>query len=267
MILENETYRCWALMFFFCLAGVLEGYVWGQTKPRAAMKREKADVADTVTVRQNLLVGTDSVAGLADSIALENERQIASLSELKKVSLPEETDSLSTKKMKVKTFVPNPTKATWLAIVLPGAGQIYNHKYWKLPIFYGGFAGCAYALTWNGNMYTDYQNAYRDAVKGNWKSPNITDLLPQNYLDRVPPSQVTEILRKRKDTYRRFRDLSIFAFAAVYLLSIVDAYVDAELSNFDLSPDLSVHLGPSTIDTSHALGKSKNIGLQCSLRF
>ena len=57
--------------------------------------------------------------------------------------------------------------ATWLALVIPGGGQIYNRKYWKLPIFYGGFAGCAYALTWNGKMYKDYSTAYKDAMNGN----------------------------------------------------------------------------------------------------
>ena len=57
------------------------------------------------------------------------------------------------------TWRPNPKRAMWLAIVLPGAGQIYNRKYWKLPIVYGGFVGCAYALRWNNQMYRDYSQA------------------------------------------------------------------------------------------------------------
>lgn len=76
---------------------------------------------------------------------------------------PVPTDSLQ-KAIDPKRWVPNPTKATWLALVIPGGGQIYNRKYWKLPIFYGGFAGCAYALTWNSKMYKDYSAAYKDAV-------------------------------------------------------------------------------------------------------
>ena len=67
-----------------------------------------------------------------------------------------------------KQWVPNPTKATWMALVFPGGGQIYNKKYWKLPIIYAGFAGCAYALTWNNRMYKDYSSAYKDAVNNNW---------------------------------------------------------------------------------------------------
>lgn len=88
-------------------------------------------------------------------------------------------DSLN-KELNKKVFIPNPTKATWLALVIPGGGQIYNRKYWKLPIIYGGFAGCAYALTWNGKMYKDYMQAYKDASKGNWDASSITDLLPRD---------------------------------------------------------------------------------------
>lgn len=62
------------------------------------------------------------------------------------------------------TWKPNVKKAMWMAIVIPGGGQIYNRKYWKLPIVYGGFVGCAYALRWNGQMYSDYDRAYRDMI-------------------------------------------------------------------------------------------------------
>ena len=154
-----------------------------------------------------------------------------------------------------------------MALVIPGGGQIYNRKYWKLPIFYGGFAGCAYALTWNSKMYKDYSNAYKDAVRGNWQSSSIQDLLPPGYTDRVSTTQLTETLRKRKDTYRRYRDLSIFAFIGVYLLSVVDAYVDAELSNFDISPDLSMRVEPAVLNNSPTHSSSKSVGVQCSFRF
>ena len=152
-----------------------------------------------------------------------------------------------------------------VADVIPGGGQIYNRKYWKLPIFYGGFAGCAYALTWNSKMYKDYSAAYKDAVNGNFNSSTITDLLPPNY--NYTESQLTETLRKRKDTFRRYRDLSIFAFIGVYLLSVVDAYVDAELSNFDITPDLSMKVEPAIINSQMTGSSNKNVGVQCSFRF
>ena len=151
--------------------------------------------------------------------------------------------------------------------MIPGGGQIYNRKYWKLPIFYGGFAGCAYALTWNGKMYKDYSQAYKDAVNEKWDSSSITDLLPPGYVDKVSKTQLTETLRKRKDTYRRYRDLSIFAFIGVYLLSVVDAYVDAELSNFDITPDLSMRVEPAVINNQMTGSSNKSVGVQCSFRF
>lgn len=209
---------------------------------------------------------TDSL-NTADSIAAENKRKLLDLTADPSLKVaPTPTDSIQHAVNK-QIWVPNPTKATWLALVIPGGGQIYNRKYWKLPIFYGGFAGCAYALTWNSKMYKDYSNAYKDAVKGNWQSSSIQDLLPPGYTDRVSTTQLTETLRKRKDTYRRYRDLSIFAFIGVYLLSVVDAYVDAELSNFDISPDLSMRVEPAVLNnqTSHSSGKS--VGVQCSFRF
>ena len=165
------------------------------------------------------------------------------------------------------TWKPDPTKATWLALIIPGGGQIYNKKYWKLPIIYGGFAGCAYALTWNGNMYRDYSNAYKDAVNNRWDATSITDLIPAGYLNRVSKTQLTEMIRKRKDTYRRYRDLSIFAFIGVYLISVVDAYVDAELSNFDIGPDLSMRIEPAVINTSAPSLSKRNVGVQCSFCF
>ncbi len=200
---------------------------------------------------------------VADSIAAANGEKLLELASPEE--LAELPDSLQVT-VPQDVWIPNPTKATWLALVIPGGGQIYNRKYWKLPIFYGGFAGCAYALTWNGNMYKDYANAYKDAVNGNWNSSSITDLLPANYT--YSQTQLTETLRKRKDRFRRYRDLSIFAFIGVYLLSVVDAYVDAELSNFDITPDLSVSIEPTVIDAQKMTGASKNnMGLQCSFHF
>lgn len=273
------------LCCFLQLAG---SAVFAQDNPRAANKRSNIQPADTSTVSRQTIKGqqtdtlsqpalekhvfqkfttpNDSIA-IADSIAADNKRKMLELTAdptLKRASVAADT---LTPIIPKKIWVPNPTKATWLALVIPGGGQIYNRKYWKLPIFYGGFAGCAYALTWNSKMYKDYSNAYKDAVHGNWQSSSIQDLLPPGYTDRVSTTQLTETLRKRKDTYRRYRDLSIFAFIGVYLLSVVDAYVDAELSNFDISPDLSMSVEPAVLNNSSAHSSGKSVGVQCSFRF
>ncbi|WP_294589545.1 DUF5683 domain-containing protein [uncultured Bacteroides sp.] len=267
------------LLCFLQTAGIA---MYGQDRPRAAAKRTQRQQTDSLgTVLRPLRplvdslsteinniasLNSDSIA-IADSIAAENKKKLLELTanpSLKEQPVPK--DSLE-KAVSPKLWVPNPVKATWLALVIPGGGQIYNRKYWKLPIFYGGFAGCAYALTWNGKMYKDYSQAYKDAVNGNWNSSSITDLLPPGYINNVSTSQLTETLRKRKDTYRRYRDLSIFAFIGVYLLSVVDAYVDAELSNFDISPDLSMKVEPAVINTQMTGSSNRSVGVQCSFRF
>ena len=227
---------------------------------------------DSLRLPLNTATPTDSIA-TADSIAADNKRKMLEMTSAPAVE--EQTvpaDSLQ-KAVDTKRWIPDPAKATWMALVIPGGGQIYNRKFWKLPIFYGGFAGCAYALTWNNKMYNDYSDAYRAAVNEEWNSSSITDLLPPGYVGNISHSQLTETLRKRKDTYRRYRDMSIFAFIGVYLLSVVDAYVDAELSNFDITPDLSMKVEPAVIDNNSTgsqyspVTRSKSVGLQCSFRF
>ena len=270
-----------SIALLLCLMQTAGIAMYGQSRPRAAAKRIHRLQADSLAaVRQaarmqadslnrtmeevpplQAVAPTDSIA-TADSIAAENKKKLLEMTSapvLKESEVP--ADSLK-KEIDQKIWIPNPTKATWLALVIPGGGQIYNRKYWKLPIFYGGFAGCAYALTWKSK---DYSTAYKDAMNGNMQSSSITDLLPPGY--KISETQLKELLRKRKDTYRRYRDLSIFAFIGVYLLSVIDAYVDAELSNFDITPDLSMKVEPAVIDNRINNSSNRSVGLQCSFRF
>ena len=273
-----------SIALLLCLMQTAGIAMYGQSRPRAAAKRIHRLQADSLAaVRQAARIQADSLnrtmeevpplqavapadsIATADSIAAENKKKLLEMTSapvLKESEVP--ADSLK-KEIDQKIWVPNPTKATWLALVIPGGGQIYNRKYWKLPIFYGGFAGCAYALTWNSKMYKDYSTAYKDAMNGNMQSSSITDLLPPGY--KISETQLKELLRKRKDTYRRYRDLSIFAFIGVYLLSVIDAYVDAELSNFDITPDLSMKVEPAVIDNRINSSSNRSVGLQCSFRF
>lgn len=277
----TKTYQ-WCIALLLCFVQTAGIAMYGQNRPRAAAKRQQLEHADSLkrlpqVALDSLNAQTESALqrvsaadslALADSIAAENKKHLLEMtsSTTPQVS-PTPTDSINGALNK-KVFIPNPTKATWLALVIPGGGQIYNRKFWKLPIIYGGFAGCAYALTWNNKMYKDYMQAYKDAALDNWDANSIHDLLPPGYLDRTPKTQITETLRKRKDTYRRYRDLSIFAFIGVYLISVIDAYVDAELSNFDITPDLSMRVEPAVINSQYSIGSSnKSVGVQCSFRF
>ena len=205
---------------------------------------------------------------LADSLDRRNQEELDMLeAPVDTAILAVKTDSMQRELPKPKKrFIPDSNRSVWLAMVFPGAGQIYNRKYWKLPIVYGGFVGCAYALSWNNKMYKDYSQAYLDIMDDDPNTDSFKDFLPLNSSIAGQEERFKEIFRKRKDTYRRQRDLSIFCFIGVYLLSIIDAYVDAELSDFDITKDLSLKVEPALFNDV----KSKNInsvGLQCSLKF
>ena len=170
---------------------------------------------------------------------------------------------------KDQAFKPDPIRATWLALVFPGGGQIYNRKYWKLPIVYGGFLGCTYALTWNNMMLHDYQQAYLDIMDSDPATKSYEKMLPMGYDISGKEERFKTIFKNKKNHFRKYRDMSIFAFVGVYLISVIDAYVDAELSSFDISQDLSLHLEPATIRQGwrHGGEEHSSIGLQCSLTF
>ncbi len=165
-------------------------------------------------------------------------------------------------------FVPDPKRALWLSLVIPGAGQIYNKKYWKLPIIYGGFIGCTYALLWNQQMYKDYSQAYIDIMDDDPNTASYLKMLPLGYDITGKEEQFKNIFKHKKDFYRRYRDLSIFAFIGVYLISVIDAYVDAQLSTFDISKDLSMKVGPAVFQQDRHLGNNMQaVGVQCSFSF
>ncbi len=166
-------------------------------------------------------------------------------------------------------FKPDPKRALWLSLVLPGAGQIYNRKFWKLPFIYGGFLGCAYALMWNQQMYRDYSQAYLDIMDDDPNTASYLDMLPPRYDISGREEQFKSLFKRKKDYYRRYRDLSAFCFVGVYLLSVIDAYVDAQLSEFDITPDLSMSVQPAVIGNPQTLGgrSSSAYGIGCSLHF
>lgn len=179
---------------------------------------------------------------------------------------------LPPKKMKRDwaTWAPNPKRAMWLAIVLPGAGQIYNRKYWKLPIVYGGFLGCIYAWRWNNQMYRDYSQAYMDIMDDDPNTASYNQFLHLGMqITDENKSRYQNLFKRRKDYYRKYRDLSIFCMIGVYALSVIDAYVDASLSQFDISKDLSLRIEPSVMNNRSSANpvKASSLGLQCSLNF
>jgi len=128
----------------------------------------------------------------------------------------------------------SPRKASILSAVAPGAGQIYNRKYWKAPIVWAGLGTAVYFINDNTREYKRYRTAYLALVDGD---PDTVD----EFEGQFSPEQVLNVT----DTYRRWRDLSYIAFGLVYMLNVVDASVDAHFVRFDVGRDLTMGVGPS----------------------
>ena len=131
---------------------------------------------------------------------------------------------------------------------------------------------CFYALNWNNTMYRDYSQAYIDIMDSDENTKSFMNFLPAGYNVEQNMSRLQDLFKRKKNFYRRYRDMSLFCMIGVYLISIVDAYVDAEMSSFDISKDLSIKLSPAVINdrlnarTMPSLNGS-SYGINCSLNF
>lgn len=147
----------------------------------------------------------------------------------------------------------SPKKATIYSALLPGLGQIYNKKYWKVPLIYAGFGTIGYFINWNNDNYQLFKVGYRHLTDDN---PETQDYLKieavrrNNYnLDnQTEYNNLKTALSKQQDYYRRNRDLLIISFVAFYGLNIIDASVDAHLFDFDISDDLTMKWEPSMVN-------------------
>ena len=256
-------------------------YLFFFTVVASAQQAEEDTIQATRTTEEEILV--------ADSVVAEDEYELMDLD----YPYAELIDTIN-REMHILTadsvivpqeqtinpqrWIPDPKKAMWLAIVFPGGGQIYNRKYWKLPLIYGGFIGCIYALSWNGSMYRDYSQAYMDIMDNDPNTKSYENFLPATYDVQGRLEYLQNLFKRKKNYFRRYRDLSLFCMIGVYLLSIVDAYVDAELSSFDITKDLTMKIRPSIFNgnngrTNLAGGMNRSdmngssYGFQCSLNF
>ena len=160
----------------------------------------------------------------------------------------------------------SPRKATIYSAVLPGLGQIYNKKYWKVPIVYIGFAALIYSLDWNNDYYVKYKKAYSDITDNDPTTNSFRDLDIEGNWDFANPSQLqqfSERLDNAMTAARRNRDLCIIGTAALYALNIIDASVDAHFFNFNLSDDLTVNWVPQPVMCMN----QTLVGINCRIRF
>ena len=238
-----------------CISVLLVGISLTAKAQKVTAADKSTAMADTAVVAPVVVAPVDTTLSGNDSLKLSTMLKV----------------STSKPKRDWTTWRPDVKRAMWLAIVLPGAGQIYNRKYWKLPIIYGGFVGCAYAITWNNQMYHDYSQAYLDIMDDDPTTDSYNQFLHLGAtIDASNMDRYKEIFRKRKDRYRRWRDMGVFVMIGVYAFSIIDAYVDASLSEFDISDDLTLRVEPAFMNSdplNRNPFRSGSLGLQCSLTF
>lgn len=160
-----------------------------------------------------------------------------------------------------------------LALVVPGAGQIYNRKYWKIPLVYAGFGALIYSARRYGDFYTQYMVAYQDFTDGVPETKSYLDIIPGS-VDTSPVDPVSQYkpsdeayikdrLLIQLDNYKRYRDLSYIGIVGWYMVSILDANVDASLLNYDVSDNLDVAIFPSPVQLPGGfVGAGINVGLK-----
>jgi Family of unknown function (DUF5683) len=183
-------------------------------------------------------------------------------------------DTLAVSKPVRHKFKAEPLRATMLAIAFPGLGQVYNRKFWKIPLVYAGFGAVIYSISFNSKNFNLYMKAYQD----------FTDAIPdtKSYLKLIlaDPSTYDPVLFPKTavpsstqyykdgmlrmvDYYKRYRDLSYIGIAAWYLVSILDANVDASLFNYDVTPNLDLTVFPSQVPLPGGFtGAGINLGMR-----
>lgn len=166
----------------------------------------------------------------------------------------------------------SPHKATLYSAVLPGLGQAYNKKYWKIPIVYAALGSVVYGISFNSKYYNIYKTAYRDLI--------IKDPANTSYMDLAKRVNITQeqalgseyewfkkALENQKRFYKRNRDLCYFGFIAVYVLNMIDASVDAHFFNYDISNELSLQLVPQVNPGFRLQSGEPQLGMQVNLKF
>lgn len=168
------------------------------------------------------------------------------------------------------TNMHSPHKATIYALVLPGLGQAYNHKYWKLPIVYAGFGACIYFIHSNTKLYREFRTAYKYASSD---VKIVQPPTPVNSLYYLPPPNEwaskydEEILKNGLEYYHRNLEISYIATGAWYLLTVVDAVVDAHFFDYDINDDLTMKINPWVPAFKPNQGVFGTTGLSLSINF
>lgn len=224
-----------------------------------------AYAADSITVATVDTVSAN--VALAELSSLMSDTDVVTLDTLSLIK-DVEAEQKHLERLRRINRIPKPEMAAWIAAIFPGAGQIYNRQYWKLPIVYGGFAGLGYAISWNNELYVEYRRGYTDLCSSDPNADYYKYLLPSGV--EITSSNIDyykRTFKSKMEGYQRNRDLSILATVVLYMLSIIDSYVDSQLRDYDVSPDLSMHLSPAVIPATKDRAIDNSVGVSCRLKF
>ena len=225
-----------------------------------ALRNGISSEADSIGVAQDSIgVARQTVSGTIESRQEDQKKAVISDPEAAKTGVASAptpaADSTTVRETvpeeeKKVPFWRAPYPSSTMALIcsiIPGGGQIYNKRYWKAPIVWTALAGSAYVISLFQSAYNEYHTAYADLLsddpmsKDSWKAFVPYGGNPEDYLNNGSlEGQLERGVKENKSN----RDLSILVGVVLYLLSALDAYVDAELYYFDMNPDLSIHIGP-----------------------
>ena len=173
------------------------------------------------------------------------------------ISQEVETDSVAA--MDTTVVKHSPRKAVIMSAVVPGLGQVYNQKYWKVPIIYAAIGTLTYFIIDYNKKYNTYVNGYNDYIDKDSTTNSFQNIRRlENFDDK------SYFLKSYRDYYRRWRDLDVLILAGVYVLNIIDANVDAHFFDFEIGDDISLNVRPYIFEP---LKNSKNVGLSLNINF
>lgn len=152
----------------------------------------------------------------------------------------------------------SPAAATIFSTIIPGMGQVYNKKYWKVPIIYGGLSTMIFIVDWNNRGYQRFKKAVRLLGDGNDET-----------VDEFNGARTLSELTMYENSYRRSRDIAFVGLIGIYVLNIIDANVDANLYDWDVSDDLSLRIEPTIINNNSSFESASTpaFGLSCKINF
>ncbi|MDR0812303.1 MAG: DUF5683 domain-containing protein [Paludibacter sp.] len=228
--------------------------------------------AQTVVGDSLSILPVDTVVQQADSAITPAEAKRQKMLKKKGLtadSIPQQSIAEKYDSVKVLNFKPDPATVVWMGAIIPGMGQILNRSYWKLPLVYSSFLGCAYAITYTSTKYEMYKSAYRDITDTDPNTNSFLDILKKNGINSIHDYNGGEdalkpVLKNQYEVSRRYREISVYASIAVYFIVLIEAYVDAQMFSFDISTDLSLQIAPAL--KANNFGKIDMAGIGVSIR-